>query len=406
MKFRAKFGSPGQLSKLVLSLSKLGGTCLVQLTPDQISFAVAPEGTDSSMVVADLRQTLFFIEWKIESRAENNRISFFAKLENLTRALKSVKDNSETTHKKGGVPGTAYLKLSKKDGVPMLSFDIRIGDQANVQHDVPLRLVQGPEEIRAYSEPQIDDTANAVTVLLPYSEIKGLKNVVERMKSVSDKLRLTAQGAVSRADYASAVADGGAPVLPGAGQLELVVQKDNQVTIRTTYPKLGLMLTSSAPEEALQDGDEDVRLEAEATISIKRLSRVLQALVAADCKMHCGVLCLVPGHVVLLKLYLSDNQRQSTSEWQAVEPTNPHAKLTARRRLDPTPHPPSRSDILPPRHALSSVHVGRCRLLGCHLPAESYTGPWGPGLARTETYVYGVQSIRLYGVDVACWDLS
>ena len=49
MKFRAKFGSPGQLYKLVLSLSKLGGrgTCLVQLTPEQISFAVAPEGTDS-----------------------------------------------------------------------------------------------------------------------------------------------------------------------------------------------------------------------------------------------------------------------------------------------------------------------------------------------------------------------
>ena len=208
MKFRAKFGSPGQLYKLVLSLSKLGGTCLVQLTPEQISFAVAPEGTDSSMVVADLRQTLFFIEWKIESRAENNRISFFAKLENLTRALKSVKDNSEAKATKVGAPGTAYLKLSKKDGVPMLSFDIRIGDQANVQHDVPLRLVQNPEEIRAYSEPQLDDTANAVTVLLPYGEIKGLRNVVERMKSVSDKLRLTAQGSVSRADYASAAAGG------------------------------------------------------------------------------------------------------------------------------------------------------------------------------------------------------
>ena len=358
MKFRAKFGSPGQLYKLVLSLSKLGGTCLVQLTPEQISFAVAPEGTDSSMVVADLRQTLFFIEWKIESRAENNRISFFAKLENLTRALKSVKDNAEAKANKGGVPGTAYLKLSKKDGVPMLSFDIRIGDQANVQHDVPLRLVQGPEEIRAYSEPQLDDTANAVTVLLPYGEIKGLRNVVERMKSVSDKLRLTAQGTVNRDDYASAAAGGAAPVMPGVGQLELVVQKDNQVTIRTTYPKLDLMLTSSPPEESLQDGDEDVRLEAEATISIKRLARMLQALVMADCKMHCGVLCLVPGHVVLLKLYLSDNQRMSTSEWLPVEPTSARVELTACRRLTPL-----RSDILPSRHALNSVHVGGYRHL-------------------------------------------
>ena len=50
------------------------------------------------------------------------------------------------------------------------------------------------------------------------------------------------------------------------------------------------------------------------------LSSVLHALVMADCKMHCGVLCLVPGHVVLLKLYLSDNQRMSTSERLPAEP--------------------------------------------------------------------------------------
>ena len=61
--------------------------------------------------------------------------------------------------------------------------------------------------------------------------------------------------------------------MPGVGQLELVVQKDNQVTIRTTYPKLDLMLTPRPPEESAQDGDEDLRLEAEATISIKRLAR-------------------------------------------------------------------------------------------------------------------------------------
>ena len=47
---------------------------------------------------------------------------------------------------------------------------------------------------------------------------------------------------------------------------------------------------------------------------------MLHALVMADCKMHCGVLCLVPGHVVLLKLYLSDNQRMSTSECLPAEP--------------------------------------------------------------------------------------
>ena len=31
----------------------------------------------------------------------------------------------------------------------------------------------------------------------------------------------------------------------------------------------------------------------------------------ADCKMHCGVLCVVPGQMVLLKLYLQDTERTS-----------------------------------------------------------------------------------------------
>ena len=75
--------------------------------------------------------------------------------------------------------------------------------------------------------------------------------------------------------------------------------------------------------------------------------------------MHCGVLCLVPGHAVLLKLYLSDNQRMSTSERLPAEP-----RACGACRLPPS-HPRAwlRSDLLPSRHALNSVRVGGYRHL-------------------------------------------
>ena len=99
------------------TLEKVADNCVVHLTPDMIQFGVAPEGKGSAMhvcadvnqvrdpVTATLRlarpsldavfartrasqQTLFF-EYNVQSKAENNRISFFVKIEYLSRAVKS-----------------------------------------------------------------------------------------------------------------------------------------------------------------------------------------------------------------------------------------------------------------------------------------------------------------------------
>ena len=35
--------------------------------------------------------------------------------------------------------------------------------------------------------------------------------------------------------------------------------------------------------------------------------------VVADCKMYCGVFCLLPGQVVVLKLFIQDSERQSAT---------------------------------------------------------------------------------------------
>ena len=71
-------------------LGKLADVCVVHLTPDTISLAVSSQGREGVQVWVDLAQRAHFLEYRVESRAENNRISFFAKLDNLQRALKSA----------------------------------------------------------------------------------------------------------------------------------------------------------------------------------------------------------------------------------------------------------------------------------------------------------------------------
>lgn len=47
MKFKATFGSPQQLSKLVQTLDKLADTCVVHLTPEGLRFGVVSEGKEN-----------------------------------------------------------------------------------------------------------------------------------------------------------------------------------------------------------------------------------------------------------------------------------------------------------------------------------------------------------------------
>ena len=75
-------------------------------------------------------QHALFLDYRIESRAENNRISFFAKLDNLNRALKSC--CSHETQR-------TQVKLTKKmGGAPTLTFEIQLSDSA-VQARRPAR---------------------------------------------------------------------------------------------------------------------------------------------------------------------------------------------------------------------------------------------------------------------------
>jgi hypothetical protein len=251
----------------------------------------------------------------VQSRAEDNRISFFVRLENLARAVRSCCNDKRVDH--------VQLKLTKKQNMPVLAFEIRLDQALGVQviHEVPIRIVSDPSEVAAYSEPS--PNGGSVAVIFPSRDFKGLKNVVERMRSVNDWMRITARsggGADGGGAAGSSVGGSvGGSVDDGCGSaaLELLVSRPELVTIKTTYPRLG------APAQADDDappasptgggggGGGSETSEACALVEVKKLLRVLQSLSASDLKIQNAIVCVVPGQMVILKIYLQDDSAQS-----------------------------------------------------------------------------------------------
>jgi len=299
MKFRGTFGAPVQLSKLVVLLGKLADSCVVHLTSDAVQFGIPSK--DGVHIAAELSQRSLFLEHRIESRAENNRISFFVKLENLSRALKSCSSaNAQKTQ----------VKLTKKMGGPTLTFEIVLdGSQVQVLHDVPLRIVQDVEELHAYAEPEFATSLKCLSVVLPQAELRALRNVVERMKVFSDYIVLSASGDDQRQ----------------SAQLQLQVERDALVEISTTYTKLdvvqihdddGVIATGATPASPDRPGGEGGgSTTVEVKVDVKRLYKVLHSLIGSDIRIHSGICCILPDRALILKVFLpsGDGNSQSSS---------------------------------------------------------------------------------------------
>lgn len=213
MKFRARFASPAQLSKLVQTLSKIADSCVVHLTSDAISFAIVGDAGEGIQVWADISRASLFCEHRIESK-NSNQISFTSTVGNLHRALRSACADSNVQ---------TVVKLTKKSGIPTFTFEIvQAQTQLKITHDVPIRLIHDVEELTRYYEPSIPDEflSAAGSVVLPAGELKGLRNTVERMRSFSQHLVLCA-------------ANG-----PDENTLSLTVHSESLVCITTVYSKL------------------------------------------------------------------------------------------------------------------------------------------------------------------------
>ncbi|OQN95989.1 hypothetical protein B0A48_17932 [Cryoendolithus antarcticus] len=111
MRFRASIQNITTFTKLTASLSTLGHIAWLRLDNTDIRFTVIPE--QGSQVWSVLSIDALFESYNIQSAAPNNTINLEVPLAALQRALKSAQNAV-----------AASIRLTKKDGIPLLSLTI------------------------------------------------------------------------------------------------------------------------------------------------------------------------------------------------------------------------------------------------------------------------------------------
>ncbi|KAI5918937.1 Hus1-like protein [Camillea tinctor] len=111
MRFRSNLRNIRTFSKLVAALSSLEKIAWLRLDDDTVRFTVIPD--TGSQVWASLSVDFIFDSYTLQSAEQNNTINLELPLGPLQRALKSAMNG-----------GPASIRLTKKNGVPVLSMTI------------------------------------------------------------------------------------------------------------------------------------------------------------------------------------------------------------------------------------------------------------------------------------------
>ncbi|KAG9252328.1 checkpoint protein hus1 [Emericellopsis atlantica] len=111
MRFRTELKNIRTFAKLTAALSSLEKIAWVRVSDDTVRFTVIPDM--GSQVWASLAMDFLFEGYNIQSAEANNTINLELPLQPLQRALKSAQNSM-----------SASLRLTKKDGLPILSMVI------------------------------------------------------------------------------------------------------------------------------------------------------------------------------------------------------------------------------------------------------------------------------------------
>ncbi|XP_031561575.1 checkpoint protein HUS1-like [Actinia tenebrosa] len=256
MRFRAKIidiSCIQRLTRVLATLSRMAKTCVLRLTPTKLYFIFSETaGTSGGVSMwCELTQGNIFDEYRIEGVDESNNIYLELVPENLSRAMRSA-----------GSAQAVKIKLTKKH-TPCFTFEITLPSLSthtrSVVHDVPVSVVP-QRNWEEYSEPNMPDFD--VSIYMP--PMKTVRNVVERMKNLSNYMTIAANV---------------------KGSMTLGVETD-LVTIATHFKHLDNPVWEG--EENLQTQDKEEM--AQARIEIKKMATFLQGEQFGPNKVICNII--------------------------------------------------------------------------------------------------------------------
>ncbi|XP_059180817.1 checkpoint protein HUS1 [Centropristis striata] len=271
MKFRGKIvdiACLNHLTRVVTTVSKLTKTCVLRLTPDNLFFVLSEKVANGGVSMwCELSQANFFDEYQMEGVcSEDNEICLEMSPENLSRALKTVQNAK-----------SVKVKLSKKHcpclsivgELPTLSSISRV-----VTHHVPVNVV--PRRLwHEFKEPSVPDFD--VSIYLP--PLKTMKNVVDRMKNLSNFLVIEASL---------------------SGEMNLKMETD-LVSVTTHFKDLGNPAWGDdASQGAGPSPSRDPEAMAQARVDIRKLQQFLMGQQVNPSKAMCNIVHETLIHLILL----------------------------------------------------------------------------------------------------------
>ncbi|KJE95066.1 hypothetical protein CAOG_05561 [Capsaspora owczarzaki ATCC 30864] len=176
-----------KLQRIVATLAKISHKCVIRFTPTQLHFVLQSDVTDrAARVWSDITQTSIFKTYRIQSTHQNNEILVDISLDLLQRALKTA-NNADTV----------TMRMIRKEETPFLVLDVvlrpqntRPGQNSRPRllcQQIPM-LILHHSLIDDYQEPVLPRPE--VSIYMP--SLKLLRNVVERMKTISSHLDIAA----------------------------------------------------------------------------------------------------------------------------------------------------------------------------------------------------------------------
>ncbi|XP_071103105.1 checkpoint protein HUS1-like [Haliotis cracherodii] len=184
MKFRGKIVDIGciqHFTKVVGTVSKLIKTCVLRITPDKVYFILSEQAVNGGIQIwCELPQGNFFDEFAMDGlSADANEIYLELTPENLLRAMKTAQTAK-----------WVKIKLTKKHS-PCLTVEVDLptigSHQRLVTHDIPVHVVPR-RHWQDFDEPEMPQFD--VSIAMP--PIKLLRNVVDKMKNLSNSMVLSA----------------------------------------------------------------------------------------------------------------------------------------------------------------------------------------------------------------------
>lgn len=185
MRWKAKIDDPSgaiELQRMVAAFSRLvkAKECRLRLSPEKIYLVDLGDSEETGKIWCEVQNSSVFSSFKIESLHANNEILIIINVEQLSRALKSTMTAASVT-----------CKLTKRDGVHFVSIIIisksHMGADRPITQDIPIAILHH-DQIDEIKPPEL--RTPEVNIYLPVARI--LKNVVERMKVLSDHVMISA----------------------------------------------------------------------------------------------------------------------------------------------------------------------------------------------------------------------